>query len=212
MASVSLEWYYGDSSYASAAWFRKEVDNFIVNTVEQETFSLENGDFVYSVRRPRNGETADVDGIELSIQHVFETLPAPYDGLGVMANVTLVDSNAEVDPDNAGQTFALEGLGDSRNFVAFYEKGPFQFRVAYNQRDEFMQTLANGTGGDPVFVDDYSQWDVSGSYDIDERFTVFVEGVNVTDENTRKHGRFDNQTLEIIDTGARYSVGLRARF
>ncbi|MEJ2415943.1 MAG: hypothetical protein P8Y45_03210 [Exilibacterium sp.] len=47
-------------------------------------------------------------------------------------------------------------MGDSRNLVAFYEKGPLQFRVAYNQRDEFMQTLANGTGGDPVFVDDYS--------------------------------------------------------
>lgn len=209
---LSLEYYYGDASFFTVAGFHKSVDNFIVSTVAQEDFVLQSGTFTYNVRRPRNGETAKVKGLEVSWQHSFDALPAPFDGLGVQANLTFVDSDATLDPGNTTETFALEGLGNSQNVVVFYEKGPIQMRVAFNNRDGFMQTLANGTGGDPIFVEGYHQFDVSGSYDINETFSVFFEGINITNQNTRKHGRFENQLLELSDTGARYAIGVRAKF
>lgn len=203
---LSYEWYYGDASYFAAATFRKEVDDFITSIVAEETFNLDSGDYVFDVRRPRNGDTATVNGLELAWTHTLTS------GFGLAVNATFVDSDAELDLDNITESFALEGLGDSQNIVAFYDGEVGQVRVAYNNRDSFMQTLSNGTGGDPIFVDDYGQWDISGSYDIDNVWSVFFEGVNVTGETITKYGRFQNQILRVEDTGARWAIGVRGSF
>lgn len=231
---ISFEWYYGDASSLSVAYFNKSVDDFIITLrgAEEITLSARAGtdnnicgncapddlppgavvsdelqglSETFFVSRPQNGETADVDGFELAITHVLDN------GFGITANATFVNSNAEIDT-SVSQTFALEGLGDSQNLVVFYESGPIQARLAYNNRDGFLQTLTNPTTGEPEFVADYAQWDMSASYDIDENFTVFVEGINITGEETIKHGRFTNQITLIQDTGARFAVGVRANF
>jgi hypothetical protein len=50
------------------------------------------------------------------------------------------------------------------------------------------------------------------SYDLHENFTVFAEGVNITDEDTRKYSIYESRFLSLQDTGARFSVGVRATF
>jgi iron complex outermembrane receptor protein len=230
---LSYEWYFGDASSLTFAYFNKEVDDFITTLRGEETFVLGNrastpgnicgncapdqlppGAIVsdelqgasenYLVSRPQNGETAQVNGFELSVTHVWEN------GFGVSANATVVNSDAEIDT-TVSQTFALEGLGNSQNLIMFYEKDALQARIAYNNREAFLQTLAAGTG-EPEFVDTYGQWDASASYDINENITVFIEGINLTGVETRKHGRFAIQTTQIQDTGTRYAVGVRANF
>lgn len=231
---LSYEWYFGDASSFTFAYFNKEVEDFIITLRGTETLTLsarENtpgnvcgnctpdllppGAVVseelqgvsedFFVSRPQNGETAEVNGFEIAFTHVWES------GFGITANATVVNSDAEIDT-STSQTFALEGLGDSQNLVLFYEQDAWQARVAFNNRESFLQTLSNPTTGEPEFVDTYGQWDVSASYDINENFTVFFEGINVTGEETIKHGRFANQLTLIQDSGARYAVGVRANF
>ena len=163
------------------------------------------------MRRPRNLEKADVYGVELAFQHSFTWLPAPFDGLGVTLNATFVYSNAG-NATGTGTSFALEGLGHSQNAVLFYEKGPVSARIAYNRRDKFLQTLANGTGGDPINVQPNQQVDVQGNYAVTRNVTLFFEGVNIFNEKVRSQGRFDNQFLSIVETGPRYSIGGRVTF
>lgn len=208
---LSLEWYYSDASALSGAAFYKKVDNFIVQIASEEDFALPSGTYTYNVRRPRNGEKATIRGLEFSWQHNFDSLPAPFDGLGFMANVTFVDSNAVVDLADTSQIFAMEGLGDSQNLVVFYEKGRIQARAALNNRENFLQDFSNNRG-EPVFVEDYIQLDLSGSYQITDNLMAFVEAINVTNERTRKHGRYRNHFLALQDTGARYTLGVRASF
>ncbi len=204
---LSYEWYYGGGSYFAAAVFSKEVEDFITNSVATETFNLDSGSYDFSVRRPRNGEVAEVNGMELAWTHLWEN------GLGIQLNATIVDSDAEIDFTNISETFALEGLGDSQNAVLFYEKGPIQARIAFNNREAFLQNVVNPRGGtEPLYTETYGQWDISGSYDINENFTVFFEGVNITNEETRRHGRFSNQLISLEDNGARYALGVRANF
>ena len=57
-----------------------------------------------------------------------------------------------------------------------------------------------------VFVDDYYQWDISGSYDINNNLTLFFEGLNLTEEVVTKHGRFRNHFLLAEDSGRRFAV------
>ena len=196
---VSYEWYYSDASAVSVGIFSKDVDGFITSTPAPEEFSLASGSYEFSVTRPRNGAKAQVEGLEMAWTHTFEN------GFGFQANATIVNSSSEDD-------FQLEGLGDSQNIVGFYEKDGFQARIAFNNRESFLQTLRNGDTGEPEYVDTYGQWDISASYDISENLTVVFEGINVTDEYTSKHGRLASHFTEQVRSGARYAVGVRGSF
>ena len=205
----SLEWYYSEGSYAALAWFRKDVDGYLGYQDWDETITVPSGTYDYKISRPANLDSAEIDGFEIAIQHMFTSLPAPFDGLGVIANMTIVDSETSVE--EGERKLPLIGLGDSSNFILFYEKDEMQFRIAYNKRDHFMQNKPR-YNTDPFYVDDYYQVDVSASYDINENLTVFVEGINVTNELYIKKAEYDNQILQVTENGPRYAVGLRAKF
>ena len=143
----------------------------------------------------------------MGVQHTFGDT-----GFGVMVNATLVDSDAELDPANVEQVFALTGLSDSYNVVGFYEQGPFQIRLAYNRRDDFVQSLTQLNGDGPTIVEDYEQWDISASYDVTDDISIFAEGLNLTEEYVHKRGRYANQLLLVEDSGRRWTVGVRASF
>jgi iron complex outermembrane receptor protein len=196
---VSYEWYYADASAVSIGIFSKDVEGFITSTPATETFSLASGSYDFEVNRPRNGAVAQVEGLEMAWTHTWES------GFGFQANATIVNSTSEDD-------FQLEGLGDSQNLVGFYEKDGFQARIAFNNRESFLQTLRNPDTAEPEYVDTYGQWDVSASYEVNENFTVLFEGVNITDEYTEKHGSLASHFTEQVRSGTRYSVGVRATF
>lgn len=216
---LSFEWYYQKGGYFTVSTFYKRVNNFIASTVGQEGFTLANADNIFpggvapfNVRRPRNLDAADVYGVEIGFQHSFTYLPAPFDGLGVVANATIVRSSVGVGTSTTSQTFALEGLGDSQNVTLFYDKGPIQMRVAYNRRDKFLQTLAAGPGGEPAFVRALGQVDIQARYSVTRNVSVFFEGVNINSARTERFGRFDNQFQAVVDTGPRYAIGARLDF
>ncbi len=175
------------------------------------TDELNGAQEVYTVNRPQNSESADIDGWEIALTHVFDN------GFGIAANATFVDSNVSLGADTT-ETFALEGLGDSQNLIVFYEAENWQVRVAYNNRDDFLRYIDNtnrnsgGVTGEPVNTEEFGQWDISASYDISENLTIFFEGINVTEEELVQTGRFENQIYNIEDNGSRYAIGIRGKF
>lgn len=214
-ADLSFEYYYQPGGYFTVGAFYKRVENFIVSQLGDETFrvatnsAFPTGNAAFRVLRPRNLEDADVYGVEVGFQHSFTYLPGLLSGFGVTANATFVSSSAAL---TTGAVLPLEGLGDSQNVVLFYDKGKFEARVAYNRRDEFIQTAANGTGGDPIFVAAQGQVDVSARFDVTQNVSVFFEGINVTNETVNRRGAFENQFLSIVESGARYALGARLTF
>ena len=254
---LSLEYYYDEGSYVSAGYFSKNVDNFLVTTVEQETLDgiydpyngarsdlarqqlidegiqlteenifdrmLENqggdaitiiGDatdelVVWGINKPTNGETVSIDGWEFAVQHLFGE-----SGFGTIANFTIVSGDVGYNNEQIGVQFALPGLSDSANLVAFYDKDGIQARIAYNWRDEFLSAIGQQEGGanEPQHTEAYGQWDVSASFEISENFTVFVEGLNITEETQRIYGRYEEQLLNARQYGARYNLGMRYNF
>jgi TonB-dependent receptor len=218
---LAFEWYYQPSSYISVSYFNKIVKNFIVSTVTQTSINnvtdpstgndssapdFEDSLAEFDLTTPTNGQTATVRGFELALQHAFDS------GFGVVANMTLVNSNAKLNPTDISQKFALTGLSDSQNLIVYYEKGPSQIRLAWNHRDGFLQSLVQIQGPEPTYVRSYQQLDLSASYALNDNLSMFIEGVNITEENVLKHGRFSNQLLLAQQPGARYSLGLRGSF
>ena len=232
---LSLEWYYGEGSYVSAGYYSKDVDNFIGTGEENRVIEGPNGvltdpsanprgicpdgsvaspnpdclsqssdpAIIWEVTTPVNQNDTTVDGWELNIQHMFGDT-----GFGGIANYTTANTDDEYEPHNLVNGFAVTGLSDSANLVAFYEKDEFSIRIAYNWRDDFL--LKGGSA--PVFTEAYSQIDISASYDINDSVSVFIDGINITEEDTRRHGRFSNQLVDFEQYGARYNIGVRATF
>jgi len=170
----------------------------------------------FNLSIPVNIEQASLDGWELMIQHNFgET------GFGVIVNYTIVEADVGYDdllceqPNcNLSQQFVVTGLSDSANFIGYYEKHGIGIRVAYNWRDKFLSgTGQNNVGnGPPTYVDDYGQWDMNASYQINDNFIVFADILNLTNETAYVHGRSEDQVLFATQLGTRYNVGLRYKF
>lgn len=133
----------------------------------------------------------------------------------VAANMTIVDSNISLSADTT-ESFALEGLGDSQNLIVFIEASNWQARVAFNNREGFLRYTDNasvgGSTGEPVNTKTFGQWDISASYAINKHFTLFFEGINITEEELVQTGRFSNQIFNVEDNGSRYAVGVRGKF
>ena len=162
----------------------------------------------FDITVPANQKSAELDGWELALQHMFGD-----SGFGVYANVTLVDSDLTYDNQNRGDQFALEGLSDSYNLVAFFEKNKWSVRAAYNWRDEFLTGRFDGTGlPNPVYTEPYGQLDVNASYSPTDNLSFQIEAINLTDEIQRLHGRAQNDALFVTQTGVRYMLGARYTF
>jgi iron complex outermembrane recepter protein len=138
-------------------------------------------------------------------------------GFGFSANATLVNTNRKFPTnDISGAAFAITGLANSANLVAFYDKHGFQVRAAVNYRGSYLLQLGQGQGGtfgaEPVYVDKQTTVDLSSSYDITPQFTIFGEVTNLTNANYTTHGRFTDQPLDIYNYGRRYTAGVRFHY
>jgi iron complex outermembrane receptor protein len=214
---LAVEWYYGKNSYLSVDAFVKDVTNFIVQGTQRQTINdvidpTTGLPAIYTVSQRVNGPDATVNGWEIALQHVFGD-----SGFGFNANATFVDTNRPYDRTDISQSgFAVTGLADSANFVGFYDKNGFEARVAANWRDEYLlqfgQNQNNSAfGAEPTFVNSSLQIDLSTSYQFTEKFNVYFEALNITDETLSTHGRFDNQMLDAFAYGRRYALGARVR-
>ena len=132
----------------------------------------------------------------------------------MLANYTIVrgDIGYKVTSDPNENQFALLGLSDSANAVLMFEKFGVSARLAYNWRDEYLQTLNVGQWRNPIFVEPYDQIDLNVGYDINEHLAVSFEAVNLTGEDIRWHGRSDKQIWRLDDQGPRYALGARFKF
>jgi TonB-dependent receptor len=214
---LAAEWYYAPNSYFAVDGFLKKLSNFIVGGVHTQTINGLIDPFTgqlaqFQITAQVNGPNATVRGVEIALQHVFGDT-----GFGFQANATLVDTNRDFPTDDiSGNGFAITGLANSANFVAFYDKNGFQIRGALNWRDSYLLGLGQGQGGtfgaEPVYVDKQLQIDASTSYDITKQFSIFGEVTNINNSKYSTHGRFSNQPLDAWHSGRRFTPGVRFRY
>ena len=199
--------------------------------------NLPNDPLPFNVSFPFNEKNAKVYGLEFNIQHNFGesgygvilNYTKPWSNIGYDPIVTTKDceyatpeEKAEADADAVClvEQFALSGLSESANLIAFYDKDGLSLRFAYNWRDDFFggdgqdqgavyDTQGRRIGNNPNNTAAYSQLDMSASYEVNDNLTLFVDGLNVTDSYNRSYGRVEMQTLSVTQTGPRYTLGFR---
>lgn len=211
---ASLEWYFAPSSMISLALFKKDVNSFTVQTVTEEFipgFSERFGSF--RISQPTNGESGEVQGLELAYQHALSFLPEPFDGFGYQLSYTYADSKTPILEQLTGQTLPLPGLSEnSYSLVGFYEKGPISARLAYTYRDSYLLTVQAAASGGSLFNDDRGQLDASASYAFNDRFRLVFDAVNLNYEPNRTFTGTRNRLEAMQFEERRFFLGLAATF
>ena len=115
--------------------------------------------------------------------------------------------------DSSGVTECdYDGLSPhSLNLSGFYEKNGISVRLAYNWRDEFLIGCSLQQGR-PESREAYGQLDLSASYDLNDTWQVFLEGVNLFDEDQQEFSVLKERFIEYQDTGSRFTFGVRGSF
>ena len=110
--------------------------------------------------------------------------------------------------------FALNGLSDSANLIAFYDTEDLQVRLAYNWRDDFLAGTGQGQGTttNPTFTEAYGQWDLNVTYYWNDNLTLYFSGLNLTNETKHVYGLSTRQVLQAVQLAPRYDFGIRYDF
>jgi TonB-dependent receptor len=210
---VAAEWYFADVGSVTLSLFHKRLEDVHTNSTTLETFTNNGATFDAVVSMPVNSdETGTVKGFELAYQQTYDFLPAPFDGFGLSANYTYVDSDgvaqttlSETDPDVAAGRVAnidtsllpLQGLSEHTvNLAGFYEKGPWSLRLAYAWRSDFVVTVRDViVPFAPIIQEDSGQLDGSIFYSVNDNIRVGMQAVNLTNEVTRTSQVLNNDLL-----------------
>ena len=217
---ASVEWYFSEVGYLYGTVFHKKLKDLFFNTADIETFEFPDlGPLDFQVTRLTNVDEGKLKGFEIGGQRFLDFLPAPFDGLGIQANYTFVDSNATTiaGSDVTGGTtidVPVQGLSkNSYNFVLLYDKAKLNGRLAYNWRDEWVVTTAgNGTGALPIFARPYGQLDGSISYDFTEKFAVTLDAVNILDARYQTYQGISSRDRDYQVDDRKFGLRFRVQF
>ena len=161
----------------------------------------------WRINTPVNNKSGVIDGFEFAVQHMFGE-----SGFGMQANYTTVSGDVGYDNTKSGVAqFALTGLSDTSNVVAFYEKDGLSARVAYNWRDKFLYTT-NAYNNEPGNTASYESFDANISYDLNENVTISLEGLNLMGADKRNFARAYSQLWSLEALSPRYTLGARYTF
>ena len=240
---LSLEWYFAPDS-GGMAWinfFHKDVKDYFRRQTELVPYPGADGNtYDYLISRPVNVGEARIQGAEIGWNQFFDFLPAPFDGLGMSANYTYIDSstkvpnNIDVAPvDTDGGLFddlPADGLSkNAYNVALFYEKGPWQVRFAYNWRSQYLLSVGpngyNGTNNDlggtpiawklPVYSDAFGQLDGSIFYRVSDNVQIGLEMNNLNNAEQRtimQQGVAGSRVTSWYVNDRRYAATVRLSF
>lgn len=212
---ASVEYYLPSQGVLSAGLFYKKIDHPIFSITRTPT-SLEQTAYGVSataaVIQPTNMDEATIKGIELNAQSQLGFLPSPFDGLGVAANFTAVEAEAQGSAVRAGDIPLALQSDRVATAQLFYEKYGFTARLAWSYRSKYLLALG-ATSALDQYVDAYDSLDARIAYAFaGEKVSVFLEGSNLGDEPYRIYVGDKSRVIENERYGASYRMGVQLAF
>lgn len=217
---LTYEWYFNDLSLVSVGLYYLDIESAI-GRIGSKAYDIPDSDGVVranngagiDITRLTNVPGSSIQGFEISYQQAYEFLPGFLSGLGSTINYTYSDSES-ADKDFYGKSLPMaDNSEDQINMILWYQKDAWQARIAYNYRSErFIGKPWND--GHPMawWNAPTSYVDASISYDINENFTVYLQGQNITEEFEETYMQWDDLKVNQNVYESRYALGVRAKF
>jgi TonB-dependent receptor len=239
---LGFEYYTGAEGYFGVAAFRKGISGFTQRQSQNTTFgslaqygvTLDSlGQQQRDAVNARGGNNAFVElrqtvnasgrltinGLEFNWVQPLGGLWSAIDGLGFMANYTIIDQKGE----GAAPAIAIGVPPESYNATLYYDKYGISARVSITHSEGSQGSGPNsnqsGVVGAELFGNDYTQYDFSSSFDFSEMFgwsdmvpQLTIDVINIGEETRRSYQQFESAAFSYYDSGRTVMVGLRGRF
>ncbi len=219
----SFEHYMDNVGVISAGVYAKLIDKFIFSGIAPETEGdrerFENdprlvGRVIDDVTTYTNGDQAVIYGLELNYVQNFTSLPDAWGGLGVYANLTFQDSDADVGIEDVpdGEFFYAPSLFYTAALT--YQKYGVEGSLAYSWRDS--QAVRFSTYNTRIVEEPYSSLDAQIAWRLNDRVRLSLDAVDilndgsdpVVDERFGEGGPLEGATY----TGRTITAGINVRF
>lgn len=212
---LSIEWYPGKDSQYSAAVFKKQISSYVLEKVLIPGVDIRGDGNRYDVTMPVNGRGATTEGVELAARSAFTWLPGWLAGFGGDANYTRMRYKYAPGTERLnildGSVLPYPGMSkNSYNLSLWYDRGPWNARVAYNFRDRFF-TGGNDVSGNPVFQEKTGFLDAKLQYRWNDHVTFSIEGKNLTDQAQTTDAGDLFRVNELAWSGRRYFVSVSVK-
>ncbi|MDR6116280.1 MULTISPECIES: TonB-dependent receptor [unclassified Sphingomonas] len=188
---LSYEWYLGGAGMVSLAGFAKDIRNEIFTSSQAGSPTSFAGVTYQTVfiSTPRNAACARVKGIEAS--YTLDRIAA-IPGLGVNANITLLDGSFDQPVSAAGiatglpRTRRTTGLIQQPAYIAnmtvFYVAGPVELRASYNRIGRALQSADGDTPTRDLYQEPRQQLDMQARVTLREGVELVGQVQNLTKE------------------------------
>jgi len=218
------EWYFAPTGSVTMDLFYKKLKNYIYSGTSEETYTNNGQTLTFDVTRQVNGDVdGTVKGYEFAYQQFYDFLPSPFNGLGVQANYTHIDSSGGRNSGSASGSalnqLPLEGMSpESYNFALMYEKYGISARLAYNWRSTYLYTTSAANVNRPLWAESYGQVDGSIFYTINSHYKIGLQVTNLGHSTTTQLVSSDldhplvREWYSAIKTDKRISFVLRGLF
>lgn len=192
--------------------FHKNIRDFVYRTdlAGQGAWSSYDSALTYA-----NGDDAKLSGLELSYSQALRSLPAPFNGLIVGANATLVSSEATIGGYQGGKwqqrKLALPSQSDrSYNLSLGWEGYGFSTRVAANYKSKYLLEVGDVfSAAKDSWVDAQTQVDLSLRYDITPKLQISFEALNLSDQPYYVYAGRPALNSQYEQYGRSYKLGLK---
>jgi TonB-dependent receptor len=210
---LSVE-YYPQDGLISAAVFTKSIDNEIFTLSSTQQLDVGRGLETVIVSTPRNAETAKINGVELALQQAFTFLPEPFNGFGVNANLTWLDTEFTFLTSAGPRTTGLFQQPEiTTNESIYYQRGRFEARVSHNYIGGQLETINDTNANSDQYWKGRHLFDANLSYRPTSYLTVFVEGQNLSNTGRQEvTGPGRRYLQEWANYGRTYWVGAAVSF
>jgi iron complex outermembrane recepter protein len=198
----SVEKYFGNKGYVSAALFYKDLKSYIFDFTGPFDFTgftnLSGRVPLSNIGRftaPVNGTGGKVKGIELAVSVPLNMVTPMLDGFGVQASFS--DTSSAIRPFGESDTRPLPGLSRKvSQLTVYYEKHGFSARVAARDRSPFIAEI-EGFGADREYK--YARAETVVDLQLGYEFTKGpAKGLSlllqVNNANNEPYREYDNAT------------------
>jgi TonB-dependent receptor len=216
---VSLEYYLKPIGLLSVGWFHKTITDYIVSGMDGGTVGSGadngyNGEYAgYNVLTTTNAGTAIVQGWEFSYRHQLSFLPRPFDGLGLNANYTVLNTHGDYGSSGYRTTREIIGfIPKTANVDLNYKYKAFSGRILLSYLGEYITTFNATSAALNVYRFPRKAVNVGLGWQLRPSVNLFCEISNIFNEPLRRfmydRSRLNNTSI----TGPLVNAGITGRF
>lgn len=216
---TSLEYYFEPVGSLSVSWFHKEIKDYFVNGVESGIVGPNqdngfNGEYSgFTILTRANLGTATVQGWEFNYQQQFTFLPGLLQGLGLSANLTVLETRGDFGGTEVRRTGEVPGfIPRTGNVILSWRHRGFGARIVANRTGSYINNFTANTPARNQYIRSRTIVNAGIAYQWRPTVSFSIDVANVFNEAQIFYRGIPDQMSEYRIPGTTVTFGVSGRF